>query len=467
MSEASIADKQEIVVPVHGTFAGDVADEGSRWWQRGSDTWQALQARLPQGATLHNVFHWEKGANSARGRLAGALDLLEKLKEFESNHQGYHLVGHSHGGSVIWECLQQAVIQRKGWRVKPELKEQLALDHLRSWTTLGTPFMQFGPDQNFTTIRPFRWFARLQGRMEQWMSRFVPRFLDSIQSIIVLIVFLIFMALLVVIWVEEPNSAPAYFVSGIFIFFFFMLVFFGGLEKQIERMQFHRERDAVLTATKLFGDRWFGIYSKEDEAITGLQTTLSLKLKVIPQRTLANQVFYSDRLFRWLRPLRWISYRLYNRIIPRLGDRFISSQLVRSAQGNDRPGTVVQHVSPGPVPCEGGYLPLPESVNASLVEFANDHAKRLVPELRKMLGNFAVSGLQVLQEESQRVDVSKGLVHNAYFESEEVLQLIAWHVGVCSKNGGGVEIIAPDQALVDWANEFKANVAKKVIEPIA
>lgn len=467
MSEASRTGADEAVILVHGTFAGDEADEGPRWWQRGSDTWRSLQALLPSGIALGDVFHWNEGPNSARGRLGAALDLLEKLKELENRGQGYHLVGHSHGGSVIWECLQQAVIQRSRWRVKPALRETLQLRWLRSWTTVGTPFMQFAPGQiPLGRSRIFGWYMRWYGRVEGWMARFLPRLLDSLQSIMAALVLVLLTGLAVLIWVMEPNSAPAYFVSGIFVFFLFMSVFAGAFETQVERTQFHRERNAAQIAAKEFGQRWFGIYSKDDEAIGGLRATLNLKLKVVPKRTLANQVFYSDRVFRWLRPLRQVIFRLYNLLIPPLGDRFISSQLARSAQGNDRPGTVIQHISPGPIPCEDGYLPLPQSVNERLVDFANERAQRLVPELRKMLGNLAASGLQVLQEERQHVDISAGLVHNSYFANEDVLKLITWHIGACSQQDANPERTALDPELADWVQRFKINFRRSVIEGV-
>ncbi|WP_280892475.1 hypothetical protein [Streptomyces sp. LBL] len=105
-----MADEQpdELVILVHGTFAGDKErrDDGDRWWQRGSSTWQALTATLPKGTRLPpgRLFHWS-GANAQSKRLSASMDLLVLLFDLERRGVRYHLVGHSHGGSVIWETL--------------------------------------------------------------------------------------------------------------------------------------------------------------------------------------------------------------------------------------------------------------------------------------------------------------------------------------------------------------------------
>jgi len=126
-------DRTEQVLLIHGTFAGSDDDRGPAWWQVGSETWEELQQRLPPGVRLTRdgeVFHWS-GENSERARIKAGQDLLERLLEFESRGEGYHLIGHSHGGSVIWHALRLATLQKT------------TLTHLRSWSTVGTPFLHY------------------------------------------------------------------------------------------------------------------------------------------------------------------------------------------------------------------------------------------------------------------------------------------------------------------------------------
>ena len=123
----------ELVLLIHGTFAGRAEDEGDSWWQAGSPAWEELSKRLPPGARLPEqgeVFHWS-GDNSERARIKAGHDLLERLLKLEANGQGYHLIGHSHGGSVIWHALRLATLRRE------------KLDGLKSWSTVGTPFLHY------------------------------------------------------------------------------------------------------------------------------------------------------------------------------------------------------------------------------------------------------------------------------------------------------------------------------------
>ena len=105
----------------------------ARWWQQGSPAWNELSQRLPAGARLAKrgeVFHWS-GDNSERARIKAGHDLLERLLEFETAGQSYHLIGHSHGGSVIWHALRLATLRQK------------QLPGLKSWNTVGTPFLHY------------------------------------------------------------------------------------------------------------------------------------------------------------------------------------------------------------------------------------------------------------------------------------------------------------------------------------
>src|SRR4051794_8016919 len=109
---------EELVVLVHGTFANDRdgGDEGERWWQRGSRAWQRLQDALPPGTRLPpanaRLFHWS-GRNSHVDRWAASIKLLARLLQLERDGYSYHLVGHSHGGSVMWEAMVTSVELRR------------------------------------------------------------------------------------------------------------------------------------------------------------------------------------------------------------------------------------------------------------------------------------------------------------------------------------------------------------------
>src|SRR5688500_12254581 len=97
-----------VVILIHGTGADAKANQGDEWWQRGSPFERSVAGRLAQmGCFLQKqgVFHWS-GANSEQERRNAAIDLLDNwLLPNENNGEPYHLVGHSHGGSIVWASL--------------------------------------------------------------------------------------------------------------------------------------------------------------------------------------------------------------------------------------------------------------------------------------------------------------------------------------------------------------------------
>ncbi len=122
---------EELVILIHGTFAGADADSGEKWWQSGSREVTELQQRLPDNARIatgKEVFHWS-GDNGERARSKAAAQLIEHLRPLEKAGRSYHLVGHSHGGSVIWNALKLSTLSKK------------PLAGLKSWTSVGTPFL--------------------------------------------------------------------------------------------------------------------------------------------------------------------------------------------------------------------------------------------------------------------------------------------------------------------------------------
>ncbi len=120
------------------------------------------------------VFHWS-GDNSETARRQAARLLLAHMKQFDARGP-FHMVAHSHGGSVLWEALCLAVEEGEA---TPEPKDgngagkqPPALTRLKSWTTVGTPFLHFRPDYwRLAAILPF--LALIALLVWQW-----PWFMD-------------------------------------------------------------------------------------------------------------------------------------------------------------------------------------------------------------------------------------------------------------------------------------------------
>jgi hypothetical protein len=139
---------QELVILVHG------------------DVWSKIDQQLPKQFHVASdakteVFSWS-GDNSERDRRAGGRELFKHLQKLEKTGVRYHLVGHSHGGSVIWHCLLESVKQRLRRR-RNQSDDKLTLPGLRSYTTVGTPFLQLRSLGIVSRLSSWFWFAVLVG----------------------------------------------------------------------------------------------------------------------------------------------------------------------------------------------------------------------------------------------------------------------------------------------------------------
>lgn len=146
------------IVTIHGTFATG-PEAGEKWWQKGSVFTNKIKQQIGRNTEIV-PFVWD-GANSEASRRKHGQLLLKKLLLLDSQKEDYVVVAHSHGGMVMKECLQKAA------------DNNIRLDNLKRWITIGTPFLHFSPSLN-PLIRFNNWQKLL--------------FFSSIASLIVLIV---------------------------------------------------------------------------------------------------------------------------------------------------------------------------------------------------------------------------------------------------------------------------------------
>ena len=127
-----------IVITVHGTGAGTESVDPPKWWQTNSDFCNDLRDQTAPGFET-DTFKWS-GHNSENDRRIAGRGLFERILLFENSAKPYHLIGHSHGGSVIWHALQYSARKKK------------KLNHLKSVNTIGTPFMKYKADTSFLLL---------------------------------------------------------------------------------------------------------------------------------------------------------------------------------------------------------------------------------------------------------------------------------------------------------------------------
>jgi hypothetical protein len=448
---------QAVAILVHGTFAGDERDAGEKWWQSGSDASSQLQSKLPEGVRIAEgaeVFHWS-GDNSERARNKAAAQLLQHLIKQESRGIEYHLVGHSHGGSVIWNALKLATLCKQ------------PLEGLRSWTTVGTPYLQqrsrsawnasnlCGIALGLLLLRPAFNGIRHIGEIA-WNAlmgekvAFVIKTDEQAGYVAMLRAPAIAFVERMGVAIERTEESirighydPAGEVSlakymfatpeGLLLLatilitaYVFLHLALLCLRPPIESYRIRAEQQLQRRAFAGFGRRWLGIWSKEDEAINGLRATLDLTVSFVGKMMPQERVFLTDAVGLLARPYYWILGPIFNRVIHPLMDEKVRSIVTRSAQGNDRPTATVVDVTPSPLgDCDDFCLPLPEALNTKLLSSADEHARDIAPKLRRLLVQPSLaSGIVAFNNELR----GNELVHTSYFEHAEILDLIACNV---------------------------------------
>ena len=112
------------VVVVHGTFSGKAADGPPRWYEPGEDFCRRLDAELESRGSAARCwrhleageahFHWD-GANDWLSRRRAAVRLREQVRGLIAKGWEVHLVGHSHGGNVIFDAITNDVGRVEDW----------------------------------------------------------------------------------------------------------------------------------------------------------------------------------------------------------------------------------------------------------------------------------------------------------------------------------------------------------------
>lgn len=484
-SESQHAD--ELAIFVHGTFAGDDDDSGEKWWQAGSQPAEELQHRLPDNVRVaegEEVFHWS-GDNGERARSKAATALLEHLKPLEQSNRPYHLVGHSHGGSVIWNALRMATLAGK------------PLHGLRSWTTVGTPFIHhssrspwhivnlLGVVLGLLLMRPA--FRVANGLVSLIWGAVCGREVEIIArsdaelgyTAVLRAPFLAFFQ-----WLGGSVEATAegirlgsYDPAGnvslleyifatregllllaitLFCIYLFLHISIMCIRPVIESLRIRADSRLQRRAFKLYGPRWLGLWTPDDEAINGLRATLDISLSFVKKIVPNERVFVTDNLSLLSRPYYWLLAPIFNRILRPVLDSLVSNVVVRSAQGNDKPSAQVVAVVPTPVLNVQTIPSLPEHLSEKILRKADLHAGDVAPKLRKLLS--CPSFLAGLESFSSQLS-GKELVHTSYFDHGEVLDLIS--LNVASGNGKNLPLrgeMSNGDSLTAWFQDFKTQV---------
>jgi tetratricopeptide (TPR) repeat protein len=415
-------------VPIPGQDTGPTSARGPRWWEPGSAFLQGLDEHLQvrTGAGLGTVepFRWyEKNSeqNSECHRRRKGKELFERLRREEGP---FHLIGHSHGGSVIWDALRESA--RQGCR----------LYNLKSWSTVGTPFLSFAP--------------RLS---DAWL--WVPLLLTS---------FLAYRArgtwdgLLYYreIGHSNPIALASLIALAMALIGLLLLCVRDTVNCLLASEEVEEDGRAAVQAFEWYGRSWLGLWARGDEAINGLRSTLSLGGEVVPR---------VGPVTTW----------------EPLGDELFWDVLRRNLQGNDRRGNVLTRVDVGPLP-KLRYPPLDDPallsgcIARSLARKARSRAPEAVGKLRSVLGLASVKGARIRNiraiTKQKQLSWTALLIHTSYFPTggeddiAEIAALLALHVGDFAPRSDPVPTgPTPDDPVHAWLIETRRRVLGRYGSP--
>jgi pimeloyl-ACP methyl ester carboxylesterase len=476
----------ERVILVHGTFASSADDCGEGWWQVGSDAYNELQYRLPPSASLAaegSVFRWS-GDNTERARSKAAAKLLKFLEPLEQSGTRYHLIGHSHGGSVIWAALRMATSRTK------------SLDQLQSWSTVGTPFLQHQSKSPWNPMsiaymllatvllypawRCLRALAKLpydlaMGNMDNGIILATDEEVGFAASV-ARVPILKGLELLGVAFTPtdagtrlgsfDPQSGESvghflfgtlegWLILGAIMLFGYVMLLLGSffLSSVSEGLRIGWEKRLEQRAFEKYRQRWLGLWTQDDEAINGLRATLELSVSFVGDFVVRERIFLSDLISLPWRPLYRCLAPLYNRMVRPVLDSKIREIVIKAAQGNDRPAAHVVAVSPHPIlpPPVASVPPLPDELRVSIRERADQQANDLGPKLRELLAQPSLTtGLEGFSHTLS----GRELVHTSYFDHPEVLDLLALNIS-WSRERSRPRRSSTSAEIVRWFNDFK------------
>jgi hypothetical protein len=316
----------------------------------------------------------------------------------EESGQRYHLVGHSHGGSVIWHALTLSAAQGK------------RLANLRSWCTVGTPFLTVAP--RWPNI--WRWVTALVVTIAFSSLVYTSGALElpSIASEIwrdgrrwSLIGYLALLSAAAVLWIWAVGRA---------------------LLPAAARLRYSSKLGIPATAASWYGETWLGLWHPLDEPINSLAGTLGPAPKIAPRRK-------ESLLFRTM-PFLW---PVWDAVLVRAADEFAWRQVTSRAQGADLVNQFVLDVGRAPKPLEPGFNPLPHQLADEMTASANEHSEGLVASMRALLENaYDQRNTETIADRVGTLLTFQELIHTSYFGQPAVAKMIAAHIDQCATPGG-------------------------------
>ncbi len=432
-NDSNIGEEVDTVVFVHGTGAADTSDEGSRWWQFNSEFESFTRSAIRAVADIGIPFHWSGSNLESQRRLAG-IELLARLRSLESRGVSYHLIGHSHGGSVIFHALARSILERR------------PLSKLRSWSTVGTPFLTFEPK----SLTIFQYLSLCISSL----CIFILLSYDSTVSD----------------WIAAASriARQGQWHNLILpLIIFLALAFFTGISigstiiHAVRIARYQRDKRTCQNLRKIYGHSWLAIFHPQDEAINGLVSTLGPAPEIAPR---LRSLEYLSKFVPYFGPN-------ITRLLSRFSDEFAWLQIIRRAQGLDINGVQLVFAGTSPIQLFPGYTPINNDIAFKMSESANLNASQSASRFRSLLVNASIErNTTSILKSISTVPSFQELIHTSYFDQSEIREILVQHIlaNAESEKSSGSSI-AKRPSLIEAeinlpsANMFRVYEAAKVL----
>lgn len=370
-----------VIITVHGTGAGEASIDTPKWRQAESKFNAELLGKIGSEFDIQ-AFKWS-GNNSERDRRKAGKELFSHILELEVETRDYHLVGHSHGGSVIWHALQYAA------------RKSEKLDQLRSVNTIGTPFMEYRANLSFLLLPLILIFGMLPLVFSEILKRDIYD------------------------WFLILRNASGFSLSLFLVLLAacFILLFILVARCIFGIFAWYRCRSALFyqqEAQSRHGEKFQIIYHELDEPISGLLATTKTSARLLGKAT--------DHGGRSIWPR---TMAVCSNLVLSIANEFAWRTLVRKIQGSDVMFEDLAKVVACPEVLANAEARLGRDLVTQMEQTSLENSFETVREIRRKLANAAP--LDDAQESLNAMATAiswSAVIHNSYFDFATLRELI-------------------------------------------
>lgn len=447
--------QKELVILIHGTFDWEEHDtengkefnpktnenepKPANWWQTNSSFSQYLESELGDNFQVKR-FKWPYGDNLESSRINGAKTLTKLIISLEEDNINYHIIGYSHGGSVAWKAL---------WKVASlyavnEYDEQ-PLSYLKSVTTVATPFFKEFNSKKRT--KPF--------------NKHLRKLLTG---------FTIFVITCLVIIYQLPilSQVPTFLLPTIIIISITYCIYETFKLLIIKLKQTYSV--PTFPISKLIHNKVLILKTEHDEAFKAIQQSFKIpKTPVLWLESKEPKRTHSDKITSIFENIEmpkevltyWFTKFIVNPAITLIAWYRIRSTAKNIIQGDNRILGDFKSVSTTPSTFFKDKPDLPDFIIQDIIKKADAQASKSFTRIREMIAS-PIDNFILSKDNLNNVFTMKELIHNNYFDSEFIRELLVLHI---KENSDSDSPSGTSNETLNWYKQsFKPHTSSDVLQ---